>query len=322
MSTLTTTDRAEIVPAQQQDDPYAFLDRTEGDAPTLTVKGQEDPKDGHPHGFVYGISYEDYDRVDALNASKIVLMRRSPLHYKYFSVHPKPATPATTEGTLIHRLVLEPDVANDMVVFVPEEGMLKRAGNKWKAFRERNEGKIIMTASEHESVMRTAACALSHAPIASYANSDGPTEVCMFWRHPVSGRRMKARVDKIIPARHTIFDLKSTINCQSYKFGAQSYNLGYHIKIAHYVQGYQTLTGITPQSRLGAIEKTEPHESAVYRVTDDVLHQGWDELEHLLGRIAECEKKNSWPAEHDEETDLLLPAWAQYTELDQYEDVG
>jgi exodeoxyribonuclease VIII len=314
-----------VAPPAQPEDEYAFLDRT-GGAETER-KGQQDPQDGHLHGFVYGMIYEDYAKVDALNASRIVHMRRSPMYYRWAIANQSPETAATMLGTLIHRLVLEPDVKNEIAVWKPEEKMERRYGKKWDAYVAANAGKQIITEKEYEQVMETSTCALSHQPIARYANSDGPTEVCMFWRHPYTGRRMKARLDKLIPEGHIIFDLKSTYDCQSYRFGAISYRLGYHIKIAHYAEGYEVLTGHKPTCRIGAIEKNPPHESTVYRITDDVLIQGKEELERLVERITACEyaeaelvKKKlpasrAWPAEVIEETDLMLPTWAQYADF-------
>jgi len=31
---------------------------------------------------------------------------------------------------------------------------------------------------------------------------------------------------------------------------------------------------------------------------------------NLVSRLDDCEKSNYWPAEHEIETDLLLPTWA------------
>jgi hypothetical protein len=317
------------------EDALEFLDRAEVPTwiPDRVATAQKAEAGDDWHGFYYDIPFADYAAVDALNASKIVQMRRSPMYYRWALTHPSPETAATMLGTLIHRMVLEPSVINDIAVWKPEEKMKVRNGHKWDAYKEANVGKTILTEKEYEQVLETSACALSHQPIARYANAEGPTEVSMFWRHPVTGRRMKARIDKLIPESHTIFDLKSTYDCQSYRFGSISYRLGYHIKIAHYAQGYETLTGVRPTCRIGAIESNAPHESTVYRITEDVLKQGWEELENLVGRITECENReaelrkkkmpvsHAWPAEVVEETDLMLPTWAQYAALDQYEEV-
>jgi hypothetical protein len=153
-----------------------------------------------------------------------------------------------------------------------------------------------------------AIAARKNLPILKYANAKGKTEVSMFWSE--GGRRFKGRVDKIITAGGPcIFDLKTTRDCHSFNFGKQAYGLGYHIKMALYWRGYKAITGDDCKMKLGAIESKAPHESTVFRITSDVLLQGLEELDTLIRRVDECEQLDAWPAEHEEETDLMLPAW-------------
>ena len=62
--------------------------------------------------------------------------------------------------------------------------------------------------------------------------------------------------------------------------------------------------------RLLAIEKKPPYESVVYRVTKDVIAQGLEEWQNLEAMLKVCEDTNRWPAEYEDETDLMIPAWA------------
>lgn len=272
-------------------------------------------------GIRYGMSFADYEKVPALNGSKLMHMRRSAMSFRYMTTHPQPETQAQALGTMVHKLVLEPDTVGQIAVWGREEWMKVRNGKKWEEFQYESEGKTIMTAKDYDAAIYMSSAALENAPIRKYAYAEGKTEVSLFWRDPVNNRYFKARLDKIIPDGDIIFDLKTTRDCHSFKFGTQAYTLGYHIKMALYARGYEILTGRKPIVRIGAIDSRPPHESAVYRVTGDSLAQGWDELDQLVTRLSECEKRNTWPAEHAEETDLLLPAWTQYEELEQYEAV-
>lgn len=272
-------------------------------------------------GFYHGMPFEVYAAVPALNGSKILEMRRSPMQYKHALDNPKPETEAMFLGTVTHRMVLEPEKVGEIAVWGTEPTQKVRNGGVWNKFQADNEGKTILTAKEFMSAINMSTHALKNAPIRHYAYASGKTEVSIFWKHPITKRRFKARLDKILSEEHCIFDLKTCRDCHSWKFGSQSYALGYHIKAALYSQGYEILTGHKPSFRIGAMESKAPHESAVYRVTEDVIKQGWDELDHLVGRITACEKSGKWPAEHEQETDLLLPAWSQYSDMDQYDDV-
>jgi len=261
-------------------------------------------------GFVENMPYEEYAKVPALNGSSIIHMRRSPMNYRWKMDNPEPPTPALILGTATHRMILEPNRVGDFAVWGEADDQKVRRGKIWDAFQESHQGKMILTVDERDAMVGMAVAVRKNLPIRRYADAKGPTEISMFWRHPFTQRRYKARLDKLVPETHTIFDLKTTRDCQSYRFGGQSYALGYHIKMAIQWYGYKELTGIEPKMRMGAIDSKPPHESAVYRLTKDVLLQGIEELDLLVEKLDACEKSGVWPAEQDEETDLILPSWA------------
>lgn len=257
------------------------------------------------------LPFEYYAAIPALNGSSIVHMRRSPMFYRHMKDNPPPPTPAQILGTATHRLILEPDRVGDFAVWgtLPEEKV--RNGKVWENFQRLNQGAMIVTAKERDAMVGMATAARRNAPIRKYAGAKGPTELSLVWTDATSGRRFKCRLDKWIPSTRTVFDLKSTANCQPYAFGNQSYKLGYHIKMAIQWLGAKACFGVDDvHLKLGAVESKAPHESAVYRITSDVRLQGLEELDTLLRRLAECEKTNTWPAEMEEESDLQLPTWA------------
>jgi hypothetical protein len=260
--------------------------------------------------MVEGMPFEEYAAVDALNGSSIVHMRRSPMYYRWAKDNPQPATPAMILGTATHRLILEPDRVGDFAVWGLEEDQKARRGKVWDAFRDAHAGRMIVTQAECESMVGMAVGARKLLPIRKYADAKGPSEVSLFWTDPVSRRAMKCRIDKWVPASRTVFDLKTTRSCQPYKFGAQAYQLGYHIKMAIQCAGIRNVLGVEPHLKIGAIESRAPYESAVYRITSDVILQGFEELDGLLKTLTECEKTNIWPAAMEDESDLLLPSWA------------
>jgi PDDEXK-like domain of unknown function (DUF3799) len=296
------------------------------------------------NGFYENMPYEEYAKIDALNGSSIVHMRRSPLKYRHMKDNPQPPSPAMALGIIKHRMVLEPALMEEIAVWGLKEEEKVRNGNVWNAFQEAHAGKLILTKAEYEETTSVARAALLSPLINKYVSADGPTEVSMFWRHPHTGRRMKARLDKLItetiPGRpdisvlhdrikqrhlptkkYTVMDLKSTRDCTSYRFGAQAAQLGYHIKMAIQYEGVLTLTGCEPEMRLAPIESKPPYECALYRVPKDVILQGLEEKDNLIAKLDECEASNQWPPEQDCETDLILPAWSMSSPLDELVEV-
>jgi hypothetical protein len=266
-------------------------------------------------GVYENMPFEEYAAIDAVNGSSIVHMRRSPMYYRHMKDNPPPATAAQTLGTAVHRMILEPNRVGDLAVWGTLKEEKVRNGSVWENFKELNKGALIVTVKERDAMVGMATAARKHAPIRKYASAKGPTEVSLVWTDKVTGFRMKCRLDKWIPATRTIFDLKSTRSCQPYKFGSQSAQLGYHIKMAIQWLGVKACYGVDDAfPKLGAVESKAPHESAVYRLTKDVLIQGQEELDVLLRRLRECEETDTWPAEMEEESDLQLPTWATPTD--------
>lgn len=291
-------------------DEWAFLDRQDGERPSSAYKPQEYPNDGHLHGFVHGMSYEEYAKVDALNASRIVNMRRSAMYYRHKLDNPSETTPALEFGTAVHRQILEPATVGEIAIWGELEAHKTRRGGVWEKFQADNAGKTIMTLKDYTTMIDMATAVLNNEPIRKYAHADGPTEVCMFWRDQRTGRRMKARLDKIIPSTHTLPDLKTTRDARTFRFPSQAFQLGYITKMAHYWDGYRTLKGVEPSLKLLAMEKPAPHESVVYDIPRDITMIGLEERDTLIDQIEECEASGKWPARELMEVTMTIPPFA------------
>ena len=260
--------------------------------------------------MVESMPFEEYQAEDGLNGSSLLHLRRSPMSYRFNYDNPQPPSPAMVLGTATHRLILEPERVGDFAVWGTEPDQKVRNGSVWVAFQAANFDKMIVTKKERDDMVGMATGARKNLPIRKYADGKGRTEVSMFWTDPGSGRRFKGRVDKILDSGDVVFDLKTCRDCHPRMFGAQSYKLGYHIKMAMYWLGYKQITGNEPKMRIGAIDSKAPYESATYRVTKDVILQGFEEMDELLKILRECEETDTWPAQYTEETDLMIPAWA------------
>lgn len=261
-------------------------------------------------GIFPGVSFEEYAKIDALNGSSLLHMRKSPMHYRYMADNPQPPTEAMILGTATHRMILEPERVGDLATWGGREEEKVRRGKVWDDFLAVHAGKMIVTVKERDAMVGMAVGARNNAPIMKYAGAKGDCEVTMVWTDTKTGLKFKGRIDKLIKAGPTIFDLKTTRSCQKYKFGGQAYTLGYHIKMALYWQGYKNLTGDLPTLVLGAIENTAPHESAVYRITSDALLQGLEDLGAILAKRQQCIALDEWPAAEPEEAELTLPTYA------------
>lgn len=269
-------------------------------------------------GIFEGMSFDEYIAVDAMSGSSLLHMRRSPLYFRYCADNPEEPTAAMKIGTVIHTATLEPPLLGKIAVWGTREDEKVRRGNVWDAFELAHQGRTIVTVAEHREIVDTVTAVWASQPARKYLGEEGPTEVSMFWVDPGTGVYMKGRVDKLIRTKNTatIVDLKKARNCGPYKFGSQAFALGYHIKAAIYMSGYQILTGVRPKFKWIAIESKRPNECAVYRATPDVITLGGEEMLALVQRWKECMASGNWPPEQEEESDLLLPNYAYNSDDD------
>ena len=276
------------------------------------MKIESHTENGRVIGFVRGMPFEEYAQVDALSGSELLRMRRSPMFYQWCENNPQEPTDAMKLGTVIHTAILEPPLLGKIAVWgtKPEEKV--RNGKVWEAFQEANRDLIILTRREQAEVANAVDGVYANSNARKYLEADGDCELSMFWIDKATGLYMKGRLDKFITTKETatIVDLKKTRNPSSYKFGAQAYSLGYHIKAAIYVSGVNALTDVRPKFKWIAIESKGPFESAVYRATPDVLTAGLLEWETLAKQLIECRRTDNWPQEQEVEEDLILPAYA------------
>ena len=280
-------------------------------------------EDGRVIGFVRGMPFDEYAQVDALSGSELLRMRRSPMFYRWCEDNPQEPTDAMKLGTTIHTAILEPPLLGKIAVWgtKPEEKV--RNGKVWDAFQLANQNVIILTRREHAEVTDAVTGVYDNPNARRYLTEDGDCELSMFWVDEATGLYMKGRLDKLLTTKETatVVDLKKTRSPSARRFGAQAFQLGYHIKAAIYVSGFQALTGIRPKFRWLAIESKPPFESAVYRATTDILLQGAEEWETLAKRLIYCRETDHWPQEQEEESDLILPAYAltdQAESLDEF----
>ena len=268
--------------------------------------------DGRVIGFVRGMPFDEYAQVDALSGSELLRMRKSAFYYAWCEDHPQEPTPDMKLGTVIHTAILEPPLLGKIAVWgtKPEEKV--RNGKVWDAFQLANQHLLILTRTENEQVTAAVEGVYDNPNARRYLDAEGDCELSMFWVDEGTGLYMKGRLDKLLTTKETaaVVDLKKTRSPSARRFGAQAFQLGYHIKAAIYVSGFQALTGVRPKFKWIAIESKGPFESAVYRATPDVLTLGGQEWDTLARLLIECRKTDVWPQEQDVEEDLILPEYA------------
>lgn len=258
------------------------------------------------YGFHDRVEFSEYARIPALNYSTLKHMMRSPMSYKWHRDNPQPPTDAMQLGTAAHRVILEPDRVGDFAVW--DGG--RRYGKTWDAFVAEHSDRQILTAEQRDNLIGVSVAVRKCAAAKRYLAA-GTSEISLLWRDKAAVRDFKGRIDHLlVESSPLIADLKTTRDCRPFKFGNEAYRLGYHMQAAMYADGYYYLTGKLPRVVIIAVENKPPYETAVYRVSDEILHQGHEDYMRLVAQLEECERSDNWPPALETETDLSLPTYA------------
>jgi hypothetical protein len=279
-------------------------------------------------GIFHDMPFDDYLAVDALSASGLKLLARSPWHYKN-RIDTDP-TPAMLRGTLAHCAVLEPDAMALRYVVLPEDAPRKptaaqlKAKNPsaesqatmqwWAQFREHNAGRELVPFGDY-ALCQAQIAAVAAQPDMAEILREGSGEVSVFWIDPHTGLYCKARPDWLPLARNGSvrpLDLKTCADESPSGFGRAAARLRYDLQAAHYTAGIEAVTGyVVKEFVFGAVSNKPPVLAVPYVLTNEVREQGEDERIELMERLAWCQRENEWPAYGAGLQLLDFPAYAK-----------
>jgi hypothetical protein len=272
----------------------------------------------------------DYDGIDAVNISRLLLLRTSPLHFRAAQ---KRITKPMSLGTAAHCATLEPDRFGErfaMWVGTHPEGAKDskgkdcsgkkriRSGKEWEAFEAGCEimGQTVLTESEHKDALAIAQ-AVHSDPLAHSFLEFGKPERVLTWTDKRTGIACKGRTDwdYQAPRLELIVDLKTAADVTPFRFLSAAARLGYHVRMAWYADGYQAITGRFPRVMVIAVESAPPHDVVCYELDDEVLAIGREEYGRLLDTLVDCRRSGQWPGIGGGTLQrFALPKWAQPSE--------
>ena len=281
-----------------------------------------------PMGVVYDMPMEQYHAIEALSATGLRLLSRSPWHYRN-RVEATPTRPML-RGTLAHCAVLEPNAMASRYVVVPEDAPRRPTKAQWNAkspspdsikamewwtnFQQDCADREIVTTDDY-GITQAQLAALAMQPDIAALLKSGRGEVSVFWIDKTTGVYCKARPDwvhMVGDKRAMLLDLKTTADESPDGFGRAAARMKYHIQRAHYAEGFRAATGIEVLDFVfAAVTNVPPVLAVPYRFTDEITEQGHDEHRELIERFAWCKRENEWPAYGAGLQLLDFPAYAK-----------
>lgn len=258
----------------------------------------------------------DYHATDALGASGLKHLRRSPAHYYGAMLDPErpqsDPSAAMRNGTLVHCAIFEPAALLDRYVVRPA-GIDGRTKEGKAAIAElAASGREVIDADAMASAMRQAR-AVDALPEVAALLADGYAEASAFWVDSETGVLCKCRPDWVAPTGDGVIliDGKTAQDASSDGFGRAIWNYGYHLQAAWYSDGFERATGLRVHGFVfAAVESAWPHAAAAYMLSDEVLDKSRAENRRLLNLYAECRRTNTWPGYPAGVQEINLPKWA------------
>ncbi len=255
--------------------------------------------------------YEEYDRIEGANWSKLKTMQKSAKHYKHALSNQRKDTPSLLLGRATHTAVLEPER------FLPEYAYFDgdKRTKEWKAFKIANRGRDILDGDDYRRCLAMSK-ALHADPVTGPYLESGRAEVPIVWTDKDTGLPCKARLDWLSDSKPALVDLKTTRSVDGFLFGRDAAKYGYHCQLAHYQAAYASTDGPPLEVVIIAVESEPPHDCAAFIVDADALYAGAEEVASLLVKLKYSVKSGHWPGRYTEAQPLQLPPWIYGDEED------
>lgn len=242
--------------------------------------------------IIRNMPFSEYIAIEAMSASRLRALYKSPLHFK----EPQVDTEPQKFGTLAHTALLEPHNLDKYVV-MPETRMnggkevkFVRNGQAWEEFQAQYPNAAgFITAKEMADVKRLAASV--HSNPSALAAMKGEYEVTLLWDDPLFGKA-KARLD--ILGEGFAADIKTASEISPWGFYRACRRYGYHIQAAWYLRGMTFCNLGDNIFRFIAVEPKAPFDSAVYRCDDIFIAEGKYAIEGMATQLADCEETGIW----------------------------
>jgi exodeoxyribonuclease VIII len=267
-------------------------------------------------GFRPGLSYEDYDAVDAWRPSVIVHMEKSPLavHWARWGDGLRTMTDSLLWGQAVHIAAFEP-LEFDLRV---EEADGTRTAKKKREAEER--GVVLLKPGDkplgYNSAVQAAQRIFAYKPLKPFLECGGQRDLSLLTEE--CGLPVKCRLDYLANS-HAILDLKSSRDISERRFSADFYRYHYDVKLGLYQRWASRLIE-SPELPvyLVLIENQVPHDVTMFpRVNGEpipipqpVLDRGADKGLRWLEKIKECLERDEWPGvDVNPDATLLTPSW-------------
>lgn len=195
---------------------------------------------------------------------------------------------AYADGTLLHSLVLEPELFTAQYALFPG---LRKAGKQFDDFKAQHANKNIISAPQLSRAEKWRDSCKRHA-IANRLLSDGISEFTMLGE--LMSVKLKSRADKINTPLNYIVDLKTTSAfTDADVFRQTATDFGYGLSAALYCEMYHQNFGAYPDFYWVVVSKQDGH-CAVYKASAETLAIGRADVMRAISLYKRCLETGLW----------------------------
>ena len=219
-----------------------------------------------------------------LSYSALSQFKKSPNHLLAYWNNEFKTTDAMQFGSLVHKLILQPDTfGDDFAVF---EGA-RRAGKAWQEFSQTNQDKTIIKQSELDAANNILNNAMKHDIVKTMLENATAKELELNWKHKEVNFKGFADIITTFEGKQCVVDIKTTTDAGK-RFERDLYYNDYKMQLAM----YQDQFGKDCEAYIIAIETTTPFNVQVYKLDDSLLFKGWMDYDYLTEKFKEWDGKH------------------------------
>jgi len=270
------------------------------------------------NGIVEGVDMADYRDVNAVSASDLKNMKRSPA---YARMRTSTSSPAKEWGTANHTAILEPDTLHARYAHDPEKPEIGGYPSGWRNTKAYKAAKAdllsldgvegVLTPQQFidlESIRRK----VERNAIGSKLHAlGGLREASGFWYDEEFTLWRKVRPDWLVEGAGMIVDVKTARDHRPRGFARACHQYGYHLSAAYYLDTLTNATDTTYEHYVFLVVNSEaPFEVAAYTLDEDWIEQGRFEYRKHLAEWRDCTELQNWPGGSDDIAELRLPEFA------------
>lgn len=254
---------------------------------------------------------------DALSCSLMKPLLISPAHFQAGLVTCQASSDALEFGTLVHLLVLQPELASKELAVFPGIAERKTAAGRasFDQFEQANAGKLVVDEPTFAEGRRVAQRILETRykgrPLQMFIEESIP-EATIYFTEPSTGLRMRIRMDAYHP--DISFDLKTTRFAQARAFMRDAVDKDYDLQSYMYSLGrclYEGATAPKPFVFVAA-ENTAPYSVSTYEAGPTFMGNGANKFQSCAATFKACSDSGYWP-DLSGDSVLEIEPWQQFS---------